>query len=123
VTVEVEVEGLEVYAYHGVLPHERAIGQTFLLDLVLTPQSDAATLSDRLEDAVDYSAVCARAIELAQGGPYQLIERLAGVLADALLSEFPLDAVRVRVRKPHAPLQHRFGHVAAVVERRRPGAP
>ena len=115
----VEVQGLEVYAHHGVLPHERALGQTFLLDLVLTPESDEAVASDRLEDAVDYSAVCARAVEIASGGPYQLIERLAGVLADALLAEFPLAAVRVRVRKPYAPLRHRFGHVAVVVERRR----
>lgn len=115
----VEVEGLEVYAHHGVLEHERAIGQTFLLDLALEPLAEDAAASDRLEDAVDYAAVCARAVEVASGGPYRLIERLAGVLAETLLAEFPIARVRVRVRKPYAPLRHRFGHVAVVVERRR----
>jgi dihydroneopterin aldolase len=117
--VIVEICGLEVYAYHGVLPHERAIGQTFLLDLWLTTAGEEATSSDLLEHAVDYSAVAARAVELAGGGPFQLIERVAGALADDLLGAFPLDAVRVRVRKPHAPMPHRFGHVAVTVERRR----
>ena len=113
----VEIEGLEVYAHHGVLPHERELGQTFLLDLWLRPASDTAAASDRLEDAVDYAAVCARAVELASGGPYDLIERVAGLVADDLMERFALRGVRVRVRKPQAPLPHRFGHVAAIAER------
>jgi len=114
----IEVRGLEVFAYHGVFEHERREGQTFLVDLVLEPVSDLAGATDRLEDAVDYGAVSERVVELVRGGPYNLIERLATVIADDLLERFPLSLVRVTVHKPQAPVAHPFGDLSVTVERR-----
>jgi dihydroneopterin aldolase len=114
----IEVRDLEVFAHHGVFEHERRDGQTFLVDLTLEPLSDRAGKTDRLEDAVDYGAVCDRVVELVQGGPYDLIERLATVVADDLLELFPLAVARVTVHKPQAPVQHPFGDLSVTVERR-----
>jgi dihydroneopterin aldolase len=116
----IELRGLRVFAHHGVLEHERRDGQTFVLDVDLRCASAACETSDRLEDAVDYSAVADRVVELAQGGPYDLIERLAGVIADDLMVRFAVAAVRVRVSKPGAPIGHPFDDIGVVVCR--PGA-
>jgi dihydroneopterin aldolase len=113
----IEILGLEVYAYHGVLEHERQRGQTFLIDVRLVCRSDAATRSDRLADAVDYGAISSRVVELAAGGPYDLLERLAAVIADDLLDRFAVSMVTVTVHKPWAPIPHRFRDVSVTVER------
>lgn len=114
----IELRGLEVFAYHGVHAEERERGQTFLIDVLLETRSDEATRSDRLEDAIDYGAVADRVVELATGGPYDLLERLATVIADDLVSEFAVQRVAVTIHKPEAPISHPFADVAVTVERR-----
>ena len=59
-SLAIRIEGIEVFAHHGVLPEERAEGQTFLFDVELVPASDRACDTDDLADAVDYGAVAAR---------------------------------------------------------------
>ncbi len=113
----VEVRGLRVYAFHGVRDFERERGQVFVIDVWLACSPSAAEASDDLADAVNYSAVCDRVAELAAGGPYDLLERLAAVIADALLAGYPVEWVRVRVAKPHAPVKHDVAEVAVTVER------
>ena len=39
------------------------------------------------------------------------------MIADDLLDGFPVEAVRVRVAKPHAPITHDLAEVAVTVER------
>ena len=112
----VEVVGLEVFAHHGVYEHERRDGQPFLFDVRLTG-SRASEQSDRLEDAIDYGAVCDRVVQLAEGGPYKLLEHLAALIADDLLERFPTASVTVTVHKPQAPIGHPFGDVRATVTR------
>jgi dihydroneopterin aldolase len=112
----VEVVGLEVFAHHGVYEHERREGQRFLFDVRLTG-SGASEQSDRLEHAIDYGAVCDRVVELAGGGPYNLLERLAAVIADDLIERFPAQHVQVTVHKPQAPVGHPFMDVRVTVTR------
>ena len=115
----IEIEGLEVFAFHGVLAQERERGQLFLFDVRLEYLSATAAESDLIGDAVDYAAVCDRVVELAKAGPYNLLEHLADLIARDLLERFSVEAVRVRVRKPQAPIPHPFETVAVTVERRR----
>jgi dihydroneopterin aldolase len=114
----IELRGLEVFAYHGVHAEEREQGQTFVVDVVLESRFADATRSDRLEDAIDYGAVADRVVELAKGGPYDLLERLAAVIAEDLMATFSAAGVAVTVHKPHAPIAHPFADVAVTVERR-----
>jgi 7,8-dihydroneopterin aldolase/epimerase/oxygenase len=95
--VKVEVQGLEVFGRHGVEEAERAQGQPFWFDLSL--EVGDAGLSDRIEDAVDYTVVAARVREISDGRTFALLEALAAAVADALMAEFPVESVSVRVRK------------------------
>lgn len=111
----VELAGLELYAYHGVNAEERHAGQRFLFDVSL--EVGDAGLSDRIEDAVDYREVAAAVREVSSGTQFHLLEALAAAVADALLERFPVESVRVRVRKPTVALP--VEHSAVTVERSR----
>jgi dihydroneopterin aldolase len=113
----VEIRGLRVYAHHGVRDFERERGQVFVVDVWLACASAQAERTDDLADAVNYSAVCDRVAELVRGGPYDLLERLAAVVAGDLAGSLPVESVRVRVAKPHAPVKHDVAEVAVTVER------
>jgi dihydroneopterin aldolase len=115
-SARIQICDLRVFAYHGVLDEEREQGQTFVLDVWLECPPSRADETDDLDDAVNYAAVCDRVVELAQGGPYRLLERLAALIADDLVARFGVTHARVRVAKPDVPIPHPLGEVAVVVE-------
>jgi dihydroneopterin aldolase len=92
-----ELEGLSVFGRHGVLEEERGDGQEFLYDIALDVGDAGA--SDRIEDAVDYREVADCVREISAGRDFNLIEALAGAVADALVERFAVRSVRVRVTK------------------------
>ena len=113
----IHLRGLVFYAYHGVRPEEKAIGQRFILDVDLFGDLRKAGESDRLEDTADYGAVY-RVIEACVcGESYQLLERLAEEIAGRILREFPCDEVRVEVHKPQAPVPGVFQDVSVEIWR------
>jgi dihydroneopterin aldolase len=118
--LQIEVLGLAFHAHHGVREHEKARGQRFVLDLLLEPVSAAGCETDLLDDTVSYSEAADIAIEIATTQRFDLIERLAAVVADALLGRLPLARATVRVHKPAAPIRHPFDDIVVTVTRTRP---
>jgi dihydroneopterin aldolase len=115
--IVVEVEGLELQGHHGASQEEQERGQRFLFDVRLEV-SDAAR-SDRLEDAVDYREVAHCVRDVSDGRRFALLEALAAAVADAILARFPVERVRVRVRKPEvSPAGFTVEWTAATVELR-----
>lgn len=115
-TLRVELNGLRLFGRHGVLQSERREGQIFLYDVWLDV-SDAA-LSDRIEDAVDYRDVAACVRKVSDGRNFNLLEALAAAVAEALAERFPLERVRVRVRKSELELEGLpTAYAAASIER------
>jgi dihydroneopterin aldolase len=101
----IEIRDLRVLGVHGVLPEERERAQPFSVDIVAWLDMSAAQRSDALGDTVDYGALAHVAAEVVSQRSYQLLEALAGRLADALLiTDNRLEAVEVTVRKLHPPL-------------------
>jgi dihydroneopterin aldolase len=95
--VIVELHAIELFGYHGVLEEERRDGQTFIYDVEVDVGERGAT--DRIEDAVDYREVAATVREV-HTRQFQLLEALACAVADAIVERFPVEHVKVRVRKP-----------------------
>ena len=112
----IEVLGIELQGFHGVLDQERADGQRFLVDVELDLADTTAAASDRIEDAVDYRDVVAAVTEVSDGHAYNLLEALAAAMAETLLSRFPVARVRIRVRKPDVVLSQPVDFAAVVVE-------
>jgi dihydroneopterin aldolase len=96
--ITVELRGLRVFGRHGVHEHERRDGQDFLFDVDL--EVGERGTSDRIEDAVNYSAVARAVQELSDAQRYDLLEALATAIADELLRRFDAQRAVVRVTKP-----------------------
>ena len=112
----VELAGLEIFGHHGVDEGERREGQPFLYDVWLEVPDKA--LSDRIEDAVDYRQVAGCIREVSEARRFQLLEALASAVAGAVAERFPVERVRVRVRKPGArPAGLAVEYSAAIAER------
>ena len=83
------VNGLALHAYHGVMPHEAKVGQTFRIDLVLDIDLAAASRSDKLKDTVSYDMVVKTVSEAFCAHRYRLVEAAAGAVAEAVLERCP----------------------------------
>ncbi len=116
----ITLTGIEVVAHHGALPHEREHGQRFVVDAVLEVDLAHAARSDDLADTVDYGGLAQRIAGLAAGEPVDLIEALAGRIADACLEDGRITAVEVTVHKPSAPVGVVARDVAVTLRRERP---
>jgi dihydroneopterin aldolase len=103
-TVTIEISGLSLYTHHGVSDAEREIGQRLLLDLRLDVGETDATVTDRVEDTVDYAEVCQLVALIAQQRSYKTLERLCSAIADRLLGDFELEGVWVKASKPEPPI-------------------
>jgi 7,8-dihydroneopterin aldolase/epimerase/oxygenase len=102
--VTVEVTGLSLYTHHGVSDAEREVGQRLVLDLRLEVGECDATVTDMVEDTVDYAVVCERVALVAQQRSYRTLERLCSAVADRLLADFEAEEVWVKATKPEPPI-------------------
>jgi dihydroneopterin aldolase len=115
----IEVYGLVLFGHHGYLEAERRVGQRFLVDLWVDVEETAAA-SDEIEDTVDYRQLAELVRDVFAGPERQLLEGLAGAVADGVLERFPgAGRARVRVRKPDVILEPTAEHAAIIIERSR----
>ena len=115
----IRLSGLRVRGRHGVYDFERADGQDFLIDAELELDLAPAAASDDVADTVHYGELAGRLAEIIAGEPVNLIETLAGRLADECLADRRVDAATITVHKPQAPIPHEFADVAVTVRRSR----
>ena len=102
--VTVEVTGLSLYTHHGVSAAEREVGQRLILDLRFDAGAADATVTDRVEDTVDYARVCEVVSLAAQRRSYKTLEALCMAIADKLLDDFEAGEVWVKATKPEPPI-------------------
>lgn len=114
------ITGLEVFAHHGALHHERTHGQRFVVDVVLRLDLGSAAASDDLADTVDYGALAGDIVAVVAGDPADLLETVAGRVADRCLEDGRVRDVEVTIHKPSAPLPVIARDVAVTLYRRRP---
>lgn len=115
---EIRIDGLEIFAHHGVYPEEKSQGQTFLVDAALRLETRRAGLADQLEQTVNYGTVCRFINEWMQGNPCNLLEAVAERLAEQLLLHFPqAESVTLEIHKPQAPIGLPFRSVSVRVTR------
>ncbi|MFT3887887.1 MAG: dihydroneopterin aldolase [Arachnia sp.] len=111
----ITLTGLTATGYHGVFPEERRDGQPFVVDVVL--ELPLETKSDALADTVNYAEIAEAALAVVTGEPHDLIETVAGEIADACLSHGRVERVTVTVHKPQAPLSQSFADVSVTISR------
>lgn len=111
--------GLKAWGYHGVLASERETGQEFIVDVELSMDLRDAGKTDLLDATLDYSIIATEVVEIIKGKPFDLIEKLAEVIAASCLSHHQVDAVKIKVHKPSAPISVEFNDVIVTIQRSR----
>jgi dihydroneopterin aldolase len=115
--VTIEISGLSLYTHVGVSEAEREVGQRLLLDLRIDVGEVDATVTDRIEDTVDYSQVCQTANLVAQQRSYKTLERLCAAIADRVIDQYAAQAVWVKAAKPEPPMALPVSEVSVEVWR------
>lgn len=109
----IELEGLEVFGYHGVLDHEKAYGQNFYFDCEYQVEAGS---EDDLNETVSYAAVADIIAITVKANTFELLETLASACLSAVQSlDSRIVACKVTVHKPHAPIDHMFNDVKVSV--------
>jgi 7,8-dihydroneopterin aldolase/epimerase/oxygenase len=115
---QINITGIKAFGYHGVLPHEAIEGQAFIVDLLINLDLQAASRSDQLTDTVNYADLAQIVHENIVGERVQLIERLAGRIADEIKATYPqILSISVTVHKPHAPVTLDFTDISLTISR------
>jgi len=120
-SVTVEITGLSLFTHHGVTEAEREVGQRLVLDLRLDLGETDATVTDSIEDTVDYAEVCQLVALIAQQRSHKTLERLCSTIADRLLPDYELEGVWVKAAKPEPPIALSVDEVSVEVWREAEG--
>lgn len=116
----INVNGIKLYGYHGVLPAERDIGQYFIVDVALYIDLESASKSDDLSDTINYAEVYNIVETEVRGEPVNLIEHLSGRIIEALFNTYDkIDEIRLTLTKPHPPIDGHYDNVSVTLHRKR----
>lgn len=115
----IKIVNLEVFANHGVFPEENTLGQKFLVSVTMYTDTRYAGKTDDLTSSIHYGEVSQFIDRYMKEHTFQLIERAAESLAEALLLHTEhLEKVCVELKKPWAPVGLPLETVAVEIERR-----
>lgn len=117
----IELTAIRCYGYTGFLAEEKTLGQWFEVDLSIQVDLSAAGQSDDLNHTLDYRTVIAKTKELVGTAQFDLVERLAQAIADAVLADDRVAEVRVRLHKPAAPIPDFGGRITIEITRGQQG--
>ena len=116
---KITIHNLEVFARHGVYPEENALGQKFVISVVMHTSTRKAGTTDDLSFSVNYGEVSHFIKEFVTSHTWKLLETIAERLAQELLLKFPLiEQVDLEIQKPWAPIGLPLDTVSVEISRR-----
>jgi dihydroneopterin aldolase len=121
-TQKIEIRGLRIFGYHGVMEHERKNGQYFVVDAKIWIDSERASATDDIANTVSYAELAQLIAKNVGQNPVNLLETLSQRLADEVLFAASPWArkVKVTVSKPDAPIDLFFDTVAVTASAKKP---
>lgn len=100
----IRLQGMQFYAYHGVLPQENLVGANFYVDLKLKTDFTRAAETDSLEGTVSYADIHA-AVKEEMNIPSQLLEHVCQRIARRLFHDFPsIESIDLSLYKENPPM-------------------
>ncbi len=116
-TDTIELRGLRVMAFCGILQEETERRQPFEIDVDVECDLTAAGSSDDLENTIDYGGLVAEIQALADHERYGLLERFASEVAEVVLANDLASATRVTIRKLRPPVPQDLSSSGVTVRR------
>ncbi|HET7202479.1 MAG TPA: dihydroneopterin aldolase [Steroidobacteraceae bacterium] len=96
------LSGLTAECIIGIWDWERKVKQKVVIDLEMAADIRQAAASDRIEDTLDYKKVSKRLQQFVEQSQFQLVETLTDRIAQIVITEFHVPAVKVRLNKQGA---------------------
>tara|TARA_B100000886_G_scaffold330809_1_gene281628 strand:+ start:28 stop:384 length:357 start_codon:yes stop_codon:yes gene_type:complete len=114
---KINILNLKITGNHGVYDFEKERPGTFEVDVEIFKDLSILQVRDDLKKTIDYSEVIRVIQKIFNEKRYNLIETLAEKICDNLLNTFLIEAVKLKIRKPHAPIQANFETVEVEILR------
>ena len=94
------IDGLEVFANHGLFEEENKLGQKFIFDIECELNYKKALFSDGMTDSVSYADIADVVVKTATENTFNLLERLAGEVLKNIFDSFPeIENVKLKINK------------------------
>ena len=101
----IELKNIRFFAYHGVLPQERVVGNEFMVNVRLEADLSKACQSDNVDDTINYAEVY-ECVKTEMSRPSKLLENVAFRILQSIKDTFPrITALEVRLAKLSPPIQ------------------
>lgn len=114
------IRNLKIFAYHGVNPEEKVQGQNFILDIDAFVDISVPCKTDRVDDTVSYADIIEETIRIFTARKDDLVERAAERVSEGLFEKFErIRSLRIRLKKPDAPIDADFEYVGVEIQRNR----
>lgn len=113
---ELKISNLRLYAYHGCHDEERKIGAWFNVSVTVCGDMQSAIKSDLLKNAVDYVWI-KNIIEQEMAIPSNLIEHVAGRIAEKIKQKHALFNIEVTICKEAPPFAGNNASVSVKIKR------
>jgi len=114
----IEIKGIKSFGYHGVFESEKIAGQDFYVDVLLELDLTRASVSDDVNDTVNYAQITDLVVEEIIGERVALIEKLASRIIDRIKGSYPqIMAVSITVHKPQAPVNAQVSDISVTIKR------
>ncbi len=112
---QIMLENMSFYSFHGHYPEEQKAGTRFTVSLTIDADLKKPSVTDDLNDAIDYTRVY-DIVKQEMQVPSKLLEHLAGRIINSLRKEFKdIEKVTVKVTKLNPPLGGKTGGVSIVM--------
>ena len=111
------VRGLRVSAHVGVGDEERSRPQVLLVGVEAWRSLSRAAQSDEIADTIDYGVLVQDLTRLVGGTEARLLERIAGLVSDHVLSLPEVSKVVVEIAKESPPVDEKLDYVSVRIER------
>ncbi len=96
----ISLRNVVAYGRHGANPGERERAQPFEIDLDFDVDLSVPQNSDRLDDTVDYARLHREIVQLVERESFELLEKLAGALLEAVFEDERIVNARLQIGKP-----------------------
>ncbi|MGL5646772.1 MAG: 2-amino-4-hydroxy-6-hydroxymethyldihydropteridine diphosphokinase [Clostridium sp.] len=116
---KVYLKDVEIFSNHGVFKEEKVLGQKFIFDIELGLDMAKAAKENDLEASVHYGELCHGIEKICVDECFDLIETLAEKVSEYILYKYRIvETVRVKVKKPWAPIGRHLKYAAVEVNRK-----
>jgi len=100
---QVSIEDIRIFAFHGLYPEERILGNWYTLDVIVESETQP-NFSDDIANTIDYSQIYAICKQV-MANPVDLLETVAEKIAQIIRDEISEEvSILVQISKENPPM-------------------